>query len=63
MKNFIRTNIYLSAAQKAAMRKISRRRKVSAAEVLRELLDAALNVAASTTPYSHCTQRGRVGRE
>jgi hypothetical protein len=59
MKNFIRTNIYLSAAQKVALKKISRRRKVSAALALRELLDAALNLAASTTPYSHCAQRGR----
>jgi hypothetical protein len=53
MKTFIRTNIYLSSPQRVALKKISRRRKVSAATVLRELIDKALNLPSSVTEHSH----------
>jgi hypothetical protein len=53
MKPFIRSNVYLTAPEKAALRKIARRRKVSASTVIREFLDKGLKLAASTTPFSH----------
>ncbi len=53
MKTFIRTNIFLTTVEREALKKIARRRKVSTATVIREFLDRGLNLATSTTPYSH----------
>jgi hypothetical protein len=53
MEHFIRSNVFLSAAEKAALNKIARKRKVSASSVLREVLDKGLNLAPSTTDHSH----------
>jgi hypothetical protein len=53
MKTFIRSNVFLTAAEKAALKKIARRRRVSTAMVIREFLDKGLDLPVSTTPYSH----------
>jgi hypothetical protein len=53
MKAFIRSNVFLTAPEKAALRKIARRRKISTATVIREFLDKGLNLPASTTVFSH----------
>ena len=51
MKTFIRTNVFLTVTERDALKKISRRRKVSAATVLRELLDKALNLPNIISPH------------
>ena len=56
MKNLIRTNVFLSGAQRTALAKIARRRKVSSATVLRELVDAAFHLTGGATPFSHPVQ-------
>ena len=53
MKTFIRTNIFLTTSERDALKKLARRRKVSAATVLRELLDRALNLPNIISPSSH----------
>ena len=53
MKNFVRSNVFLTAVEKAALKRIARRRKVSAATVLREFLDKALNLTPGVTEHSH----------
>jgi hypothetical protein len=53
MGHFIRSNVFLSAAEKVALNKIARKRKVSASSVLREVLDKALGLTPSTTAHSH----------
>jgi hypothetical protein len=50
---FIRSNLFLTSTEKQALRKIAKRRKVSAATVIREILDAALGLPPSTTQFSH----------
>ena len=42
MKPLIRTNVFLSARQRAELKKIGKKRGVSAATVLRDLIDGAL---------------------
>ena len=53
MKTFIRTNVFLTVTERDALKKLARRRKVSAATVLRELLDRALNLPTIISPSSH----------
>jgi hypothetical protein len=55
--HFVRSNVFLSVDQKSALSKIARRRKISAASVLREILDKGLSLVSSTTDHSHIFAR------
>ena len=57
MEQFVRSNVFLSIAERAALNKIARNRKVSASSVLRQLIDKALNLAPTFSDHSHVDAR------
>jgi hypothetical protein len=56
-----RTQIYLTRAQHAALLRMARRRKVSLAQVVREALDAFLDVPSNRKPLLRDPLDGLVG--
>jgi hypothetical protein len=62
MESLIRSNFFISRAEREALQKVARQRGISAAELLRQVLDAFLGIeAAPAEPikFSHEVSSGK----